>query len=714
MHHPGPPRFTHVGSPVELAPRNPDPTATFSWRLLERPCESEAAVDEGASVVHLDPDAPGTYRLELNAPDGTHRQTVRAFPDPRRNVSVSVPADEVDVDPESVDAASVIGAFNDFTMGRHRATFESGEWSVEARLPPGDHNFVFAFGDEFEPYADVDVSVEGPGRPRLSLDGRREGDELVVTARADPAPDGAPPDVEFYLDDRDALSWDDVTLAGEELRLPVDAVAGESSAAHQTASGDVPEPGSASSRTKPDLTRVHAVPVAERHGVADTLELSVDGGEVSFDRPADPPAWVRDAAVYQIFVREFGGETVTTTFGEIRRRVPYLEHLGVDTVWLTPVVASPTRHGYHVTDFFDTASDLGTREEFEALVDRLHDSGIRVVFDLVVNHTSRDHPAYQLHETGVDGYEDLYGRVPADEDTSDVEWSADGAPAYYFNWTQIPNLNYDSLRVREWILDVVDEWLPVVDGFRCDVAWGVPHGFWKEVRARAKARDADFLLLDETVPRDADFRENEFDLHYDTDLYHALRNVGAGDTPATEILDALADSTRRGYPDEAAHMRYVENHDEDRYLAECGRDALLAAAAATLTLPGAPMIYYGQERGVTEQRGTMKWHDGDGDLTDFHRRLVAVRDDEPALRSERVEPVSVEVTGAPADEVVAYERGGRDDTSDGGLVVVLNFGGDAATVSPDRPVATTDLVSGRDVETAGGVRVENTVVLRTE
>ncbi|MFC6826580.1 alpha-amylase family glycosyl hydrolase [Halopelagius fulvigenes] len=689
MHHPGPPRFTHVGSPVELAPRNPDATAAFSWRLLDRPEGSEATVGVGP-VVHLDPDVPGAYRLELDAPDGTHRQTVRAFPDPRTNVRVAVAADEVAVPAESVDSVSVIGRFNDFTMGRHRATFDEdeGEWAVEARLPPGDHNLIFAFDDGFEPYADVDVSVEGPGRPRVSLDGRREGDEIVVAADADPAPDGSRPDVEFYLDDRDSLSRDDVLVADDELRVTVDTIS--------------------------ELTRVHAVPVTERHGIADTLELAVEDGEASFRRPADPPEWVRDATMYQIFVHEFAGETVETTFEEIRRRVPYLEHLGVDTLWLTPVVESPTRHGYHITDLFDTASDLGTREEFESLVDRLREAGIRVLFDLVVNHTSRDHPAYQLHEAGVEGYEDLYGRVPAEEDTSDVEWAADGAPAYYFNWTKIPNLNYDSLRTREWMLDVVDEWLPVADGFRCDVAWGVPHGFWKEVRARAKAHDPDFLLLDETVPRDADFRENEFDLHYDTDLYYALRRIGGGEAPATELLDALADSARRGYPDEAAHMRYVENHDEDRYLAECGPDALRAAAAATLTLPGTPMIYYGQERGVTERRGTMKWHDGDGDSTAFHRRLVAVRNEEPALRSDRVEPVTVDVAGAAADDVVAYERGGDGDGDDDRLVVVLNFGGDAATVSLDRPVASSDLVSGDEVATEGGIRVEDAVVLRAE
>jgi len=87
-----------------------------------------------------------------------------------------------------------------------------------------------------------------------------------------------------------------------------------------------------------------------------------------------------------VYVRAFAGETLPTTFHEIERRVPYLEHLGVDVLWLTPVLASPTEHGYHVTyhvtDYVRTAADLGSRAAFESLVDACHDVGIRVLFDL--------------------------------------------------------------------------------------------------------------------------------------------------------------------------------------------------------------------------------------------------------------------------------------------------------------------------------------------
>ncbi|EMA48612.1 alpha-amylase family glycosyl hydrolase [Halococcus salifodinae] len=702
MHHPGPPRFLHVGESVELAPRNPDMSAAFVWRIVDQPAESSVTIGDGA-VVHLAPDVPGIYRVELDAPDDVHTQTVRAFPDPRREERFSVAADEVDGDLDGVDHAAVIGQFNDFTMGMHRAerTGEGDrsseharadgnagdEWSLDVALPPGTHEAIFAFDDEFEPHATSEVTVEGAGRPRVRLDGQREDDEIVVTATADAAPDGSVPSVEFHLDDRDALTRDAVTADGETLRAPVDVL--------------------------PKLSRVHAVAVAERHSIADTLTIHIEQTDertrtVSFDRPADPPAWVCDATIYEIFVREFAGDTVDTTFAAIERRVPYLESLGVDAVWLTPVCESPTRHGYHITDLFDTATDLGTREEFASLVDRLHDAGIRVLFDLVINHTSRDHPAFQLQRAGVPEYADHYERVPTAQDTTGVDWAGDDAPGHYFTWSRIPSLNYDSLAVRDWMLDVVDEWAPLVDGFRCDVAWGVPHGFWKEVRERLKARDEAFLLLDETVPRDAAFRENEFDVHYDTDLYAALREIGIGDASASSLFDALDDSRRHGYPDEALHMRYVENHDEDRYATDCDDGSLRPAAAATFTLPGVPMIYYGQERGVPTDRGTMRWYDGDADLTKFHRRLVTLRNEYPAFRAPGVEPVACDIHTGDPDRVVAYERG----TADERLVVVLNFDSDPAIVAPDRAVEQTDLFGG-SVRNGNGIRVDNIAVLPT-
>jgi|GEM_PF-98324 glycosidase len=773
MHEPGPPRTTSVGEAVELAPRSPDPDGTYEWTVRDAPATSAVGAGDGptdavglkpgtegdrdehapvlargvtrrsdAPVVHLRPDAPGTYVLALDAPDGTHRQRVRAFPDERRETELRVPAADLPLaDPDRV---SLMWAHNERLLARDRPERDGDDWVLRTRVPPGRHGFSFVANDDpSNEHGDV-VEVPGPGRPRLSLDARVEaigeagdgdtgednggdGPTVVLTADVSAPPAGGADgvdetatdaadrdadtdvDVEFLVDDRDA---DPETVAriesladGAVLAVPLD---------------EVPEDALAG-----DGLRVHAVPRGERYGAAETVRIGprtagddVEDASIAVTDPHAPPEWAGPPTIYEVFVRSFAGDTLPTTFREIERRVPYLESLRVDALWLTPVLASPTEHGYHVTDYYETASDLGSREAFESLVETCHDAGIRVIFDLVINHTSRDHPAFQMHAAGVDEYADHYRRADGAFDVTGTDWAelADGdMPEYYFNWRRIPNLNFDSPTVRAWLLDVVDEWAAVVDGFRADVAWGVPHGFWKEVADRVPD---DCLLLDETLPHDPLYGEGEFDLHYDTSLYGVLRDVGAGAAPADAVADAFDRAAWLGFDDPDAQMRYVENHDEDRYLAEYGRDALKAAAATVFTLPGAPMIYAGQERGNETYRGPVRWHDGDNDLTNFHRALAALREREPLLREGAVafdDPAAdVDVVDGDLERVTAYVRateGNGEAGEDGGdaaedeggpLLVVVNFASRPATVTiPEW--AEVDLFADRAVETEAEV-----------
>jgi len=725
MHQPGPPRFVAVGESVELAPRNPDPEASYGWRLVDAPPDSAAAVGS-APVEHLVPDAPGTYRMELDAPDGTHVQRVRAFPAVRETVRFRAPVEELPDHDPGAGNVYVVGPWNEWVVGDHRPEPEpKGEGYVfERAFPPGEHEVVFLVGEDFQNAVSRRTTVEGPERPRVRVDARVEPDpdpgsdldldpdhsdddadgaagEVVFEAdpRSGPSSpsDPADLDVEFYVDDRD----DPVELCvdGHEARCPASAVEGS--------------------------VRVHAVAVDERHSVADAVRVDSEG---AVDRPNEPPDWVEGATMYEIFTRSFVGHEAT--FERLAERVPYLDWLGVDVVWLTPVLEALSPlvddedrggpHGYDAIDYFDVAPDLGTRKEFEAFVETCHDAGIRVVFDLVVNHTSADHPYHQLSAAGVERYRDWYAWqddddafVPdriRDESAGPVET----VPRHYFNWWELPNLDYETLAVRDHVLDVVAEWAEVVDGFRCDVAWGVDHGFWKEVRDLVRGVDEEFLLLDETIPRDPDFGEMEFDAHYDRPLYRALRAVGNAEAPASDVLDAVRATAREGVSPDSIQMRHVENHDEVRYIEECGRPAQRAAAAATLTLPGLPMVYYGQESGVTDRRGEMNWSTGDAPLRRFYRRLIATRDENPVLvdRDDRdVEAIDGTVESGESDRVVAYARGSGGDR----VVVVLHFGEGTATVTLPESTGGTDLVTGERVAVDGGpgttVVVDAVVVL---
>jgi len=657
MEHPGPPRFVAVGDEVELAPRDPDPAATYAWRVESAPSGSAATVGDDP-VERFVPDIPGRYRLELTAPDGTHVQTVRAYPS-HKGASGS--------DGDRYGRSGEAGTETETTPAGEGESAETTSGEADAKLPTGPG-----------------------GRPRASLSTEVTDESVVVRVDARGHPDGPETtgdlEVEFLLDDRDDLTRGDVTIEGPELRVPRDRL--------------------------PDLARVHAVSVG-RHGysVPDAVEFEREGTEVRTSRPYHPPDWARDATIYEIYVRTFPGQDADlegsdrTVFDAIIDRLDDIVGLGVDTLWLTPVLQHDgAPHGYNVTDFFSVAEDLGTRTDYERFVTEAHKRGLRVLFDLVCNHSARAHPYFQAAVSDPDSeYREWY------------EWRGPGEPETYFDWEYIANFDFTHLPVRRHLLDAVAEWASLVDGFRCDMAWAVPDSFWREVHDALKTRDADFLLLDETIPYIPDFQAGLFDVHFDSTTYAALRRVGNGE-PAEAVLDAVDERTRIGFPDHAGFMLYAENHDETRYLAECGRSAGFAALGALYTLPGSPMLYAGQEFGQRGRRDDLAWARADEELRAHVRRLAAARNDVPALSGEAAfARIRFEVRdGAPA-RVVAFERTSDAESGSGDdpdrAVVVLNFGDDPATVAVGPDVADTDLVTGDPVALDDGLRVDDVVVV---
>ncbi len=638
MNHPGHPRFVAVGDEVELAPRDPDPKATYRWSVAAAPRESRATVGSDP-VTWFVPDVPGRYRLRLEDPQTTHTLTIRAFPSSYRPPS------------------------GEGTSGDAR----------ETSVPdPND-------GGPAAPYPDS--SPPGGGRPRLRLDADVAGGEVVVRAHPEANPDD-PRDpgafaAEFVLDDRDALSLGDaaVTVDGHDLRIDRSALA-------------------------PGRQRVHAVAVGESYSVPDVVALDVAADDsVTVERPNDPPEWGLDATVYEIYVRSFADpDEGQSRLADVTERLPYLDDLGIDTIWMTPVLQNDDYpHGYNTVDFFSIADDLGTRAEYEELVARAHDRGMKVLFDLVCNHSARDHPFFQ----------DAYGN-PDSPYYDWYEWQENGEPGTYFDWPYIANFDFSTLEVRRHLLDAVDEWASLADGFRVDMAWAVPNPFWHEVRDRVKAIDPEFVLVDETIPYIPDFANLTFDIHFDSTLYFRLRQVGQGHEPASAVLDPIEERARTGFPDHAGFLTYAENHDETRYLAECGRPAARAAVAAVATLPGVPLIYGGQETAQLGRRDQLVWDDDvvDDDLQAHVARLLSTHRRVDAFHPEAsLDPVEATVVDGPdRDRVVAFGRDGR-------VIVVLNFGAEPATVELGRDAEPVDLLTGDEVGVPEGVRVRDAVIL---
>ena len=655
-----------VGDSLQLAPRDPDPEADYEWTISEAPLASEASVGDEAVEAFV-PDVPGRYTATLRTPSDRFDLTIRVFPSDRRPTGEGSGAGR----------SGMSGMSGYSGQSGSARPFQSGGVS-------GSGSGSGALGES---------SGEGSGRPRIRLDAAIEGDEAVITATPTPNPastqDADDLDVEFMLDDRDGVTEGDVTIDDRELRIPLDVIG--------------------------EQVRVHAVAIGDSYSVADSVtvdrltnddELVTDGGvaatgNFAVHRPNDPPEWGKSVTLYEIYVRGYAADDdeADNTFEALENRLDYMEELGVDCLWLTPVLQHDgAPHGYNITDFFSIADDLGDREAYESFVDAAHERGMSVLFDLVMNHSARDHPYFQ------DAYQN-----PDSEYYDWYEWQDNGEPGTYFGWEYIANFDFSNLEVREHLLEAVGMWADVADGFRCDMAWAVPESFWKEMRDRLKSKDPEFLLLDETIPYIADFHEGMFDIHFDTTLYFTLRQVGNGHQPAESILDAVEGRKRSAFPDHAAFMLYMENHDETRYVVECGDAATKAAAGALFTLPGIPMLYGGQELGQRGRRDHLAWDHAREEIRDHYDDLIQLKENHPAL-GENGDLVRLDYEANDADNVVAFGREG-DDTE---YVVLLNFGEGTETVGIDKTVDATNLVTGDSIAAEDGLTVENVAVVEVD
>ncbi|MBV8480892.1 MAG: trehalose synthase, partial [Actinobacteria bacterium] len=207
------------------------------------------------------------------------------------------------------------------------------------------------------------------------------------------------------------------------------------------------------------------------------------------------PLWFKRAVFYEVHIRGFfdGNDDGAGDFRGLIEKLDYLQWLGVDCIWLLPMYQSPLRDGgYDISDFFAIHPDYGTVEDFKSFVEQAHQRGIRVIADLVMNHTSADHPWFQESRTDPTGPRgDWYVWADSDEayrearvifvDTEPSNWTFDPVRGQYY-WHRFfshqPDLNYDNPEVQDAMLNVLRFWLDLgSDGFRLDA---VPYLFERE------------------------------------------------------------------------------------------------------------------------------------------------------------------------------------------------------------------------------------------
>ncbi len=352
--------------------------------------------------------------------------------------------------------------------------------------------------------------------------------------------------------------------------------------------------------------------------------------------------WARGAVFYEIFVRSFAdsdGDGVGDLPGLIVK-LDYLndgdstttQDLGIDAVWLMPVFRSPSYHGYDTTDYEHINPDYGTDADFARFLDEAHRRGIRVIVDLVLNHTSSEHPWFRESASSPSSPRRNWYVWSMTDRGWGQPWNPRGSTwhplrgAYYYGifWGGMPDLNFRNPEVRQEMKRIAGLWLARgVDGFRLDATRHLiesgsgkgqndtpeTHAFLKEFAAYVRSVNPDAVLVGEnwtdTRTIAAYFGStariaggDELSLNFDFPLAESvIEGVKAG--RASGIAAKLTE-VKAAYPKGAIDAPFLTNHDQIRLATQLDGDGARArsAAAILLTLPGAPFLYYGEEVGL--------------------------------------------------------------------------------------------------------------------
>lgn len=380
--------------------------------------------------------------------------------------------------------------------------------------------------------------------------------------------------------------------------------------------------------------------------------------DVSKEPARSTREWVRDGVIYEIYPRAFSPQG---NFNGITARLDDLKDLGVNILWLMPIhpIGQEKKKGiigspYAVRDYYGINPDYGTKEDFKKLIDEAHRRGMKVIIDIVANHTSWDSNMMKWPEY--------------------YEHDANGRITYPHDWSDVAELNYGNPQLRRYMTDMLKYWIREfdLDGFRCDVAEEVPTDFWENARAELDKIKPDIVMLAEG--HKAELLLKAFDFDYSWPLHSALTNVLQGRGRASD-LRAEWDNEFREWPRGSLHMRFSDNHDERRAIARFGEPAALAASALMFTLDGVPLVYNGMEVGDTTESGApalfeklpIFWPIAERrpEFPRFYKQIMALRRSSNALRRGSVE------WRKNSDEarVVTYIRRTEDEE----LLVAINL-----------------------------------------
>jgi len=372
------------------------------------------------------------------------------------------------------------------------------------------------------------------------------------------------------------------------------------------------------------------------------------------------PQWAKDAIIYEVFVDRFydgdsnnnydyTGELDGYNGGDLQGgidKLSYLKDLGVTVIWLTPIFEGPEYHGFRISDFEAVENNFGTLTTLQSLVTAVHNNGLKIILDLVPNHSSDTHDFFVDAKTDCSSssYYNWYTFYTCPP-TSSSHY------ATFFGVGTLPKLNNDNAATRDYTINSLGvHWLADygVDGYRLDYALGLSHNYWVDFRKAIKAENSSAFLIGEAwdTPDVMKTYEGELDGVLDFSLIYSFRDFFATRSTNVDQFDADLNTYEAYYNSEFLNGKFLDNHDMNRFLwvASDNKSRLKLAAVAQFTLQDPPIIYQGDEVGQSQAqdisqgdkyvRPPMLWGSSqDTDVLNHYKRLAAIRNTYPALRT---------------------------------------------------------------------------------
>ncbi len=376
--------------------------------------------------------------------------------------------------------------------------------------------------------------------------------------------------------------------------------------------------------------------------------------------------WLTQGVIYHIFIDRFAGFHSTKNWDQpiflggtikgIIEKLPYFLDLGVTTLWISPFYKTSAYHGYHITDFYQVDPHFGTLEDIKELIQESHKYNLHIITDFVPNHCSKEHPFFK----------------EAQHDTNSIykDWF------YFTHWPDqylcflsvrdIPKMNLNNPPTRDHIVNAAKYWLSLgFDGFRLDHVIGPSHKFWEHFTREIKNHYPNTVLIGEAwmmgIKRhelrtlqvqhkflkwlSGESSENLFKEYIGTlngildfKVQELIKRFVVNKNISENTLRKQLNKHYAQFPEKFLLPTFLDNHDMDRFLFQCGNDKekLKTAVSVQFSLPQPTIIYYGTETGMTQtiSQGTipangdlqarqpMNWDAPDQELYLFYKKLI--------------------------------------------------------------------------------------------